>query len=468
MTDLNSSERVVHHLPAAEAAFPRGDLVDAIETRDAVACKQWAAAVDANEAIHVVSSLEDDARASLVEILDADVAARLLALLPLPQAIEALADVDADVAAGILEELPSDERADLIGALDQEDADLILGALEDDVAADVRKLTAYDEDTAGGLMATEFLAFREDATIRDVLADMEANAEHYAEINIQYSYVVDGAGRLRGVLPIRDLLLSKRTRPIREMMIPEPVRVRDSADLRELERAFATNNFMGLPVVTTDDVLVGVIERSSVQYAAADEADNLYRQSQGIVGGEELRSMPLLLRSGRRLAWLSVNIVLNIAAASVIAFHQDTLAAAIALAVFLPIISDMSGCSGNQAVAVSMRELTLGVTRPRDWFRVFRKECAVGILNGVALGVLIGLVAFLWKNNVYLGLVVGAALAANTLIAVCIGGAVPLILKAFKTDPALASGPILTTITDMCGFLLVLTLASMLMTRLVA
>ena len=197
-----------------------------------------------------------------------------------------------------------------------------------------------------------------------------------------------------------------------------------------------------------------------------EEADEVYRQSQGIVGGEELRSMSLGLRSRRRLAWLSVNIVLNVIAASVIAFHQETLEAVIALAVFLPIISDMSGCSGNQAVAVSMRELTLGVTRPRDLLHVLWKETAVGIVNGIALGLLIGIVAYIWKGNVWLGGVVGVALMANTVVAVCIGGSVPLILKGFRLDPALASGPILTTITDMCGFLLVLTLASALMSHL--
>jgi magnesium transporter len=126
-------------------------------------------------------------------------------------------------------------------------------------------------------------------------------------------------------------------------------------------------------------------------------------------------------------------------------------------------ISDMSGCSGNQAVAVSMRELTLGLVRPRELMRVILKESSVGVINGVALGLLLGAVAFLWKGNPYLGFVVGVALAANTLIAVTLGGALPLILKRFKFDPALVSGPILTTVTDMCGFFIVLSLATVLL-----
>jgi len=178
--------------------------------------------------------------------------------------------------------------------------------------------------------------------------------------------------------------------------------------------------------------------------------------------------MPALVRSRRRLAWLSINIGLNVIAASVIAAYEDTLTAVIALAVFLPIVSDMSGCSGNQAVAVSMRELTLGAAVPRDVFRVLRKEAVTGVMNGLALGTILGLAAWAWKGNPILGLVVGAALAINTVIAVSIGGTVPLILKRLRFDPAVASGPLLTTVTDMCGFFLLLSLASLVLPALVS
>jgi magnesium transporter len=160
------------------------------------------------------------------------------------------------------------------------------------------------------------------------------------------------------------------------------------------------------------------------------------------------------------LSWLSINIFLNVIAASVIAIYQDTLAAVIALAVFLPIISDMSGCSGNQAVAVSIRELTIGLIKPSEVFLVIRKELGIGLINGFILGVILGLVAFLWQQNIYLGIVIAIALATNTIVAVLLGGSIPLILKIFKVDPALASSPILTTITDMCGFFFALSFAT--------
>ncbi len=178
--------------------------------------------------------------------------------------------------------------------------------------------------------------------------------------------------------------------------------------------------------------------------------------------------MPLYLRSGRRLSWLIVKIFLNLASASVIAMYEGTLAAAFTLAVFLPIVSDMSGCSGYQAVAVSMRELALDIIRPADVVRVCLKEIALGLVTGIVLGLLLAGVAWLWKGNAWLGLVVGGALAVNTVIAVVIGGALPLLLKRLKIDPALAAGPVLTTITDTGGFFLVLSLATLVLPRLTA
>lgn len=239
-----------------------------------------------------------------------------------------------------------------------------------------------------------------------------------------------------------------------------PLTVKADADLDELEAFFDEHDIAAVPVVDNRGMMLGIVRRRALLQALADRAEADSLKSAGIIGGDELRSMPLLVRSWRRLSWLSINIVLNIIAASVIAFYEDTLTAVIALAVFLPIVSDMSGCSGNQAVAVSMRELTLGAALPRDVLRVWRKEASLGLINGTALGILLGLAAWAWKGNAILGLVVGAALGLNTVIAVSIGGTVPSVLKRFKFDPAVASGPLLTTVTDMCGFFLLLGLAT--------
>ena len=189
-------------------------------------------------------------------------------------------------------------------------------------------------------------------------------------------------------------------------MITDPVSVESGANLDALREVFEEHGFIGVPVTDEEERLVGIVRRADVREAAEDQASRDFRGASGIVGGEEVRSLPLATRSRRRLSWLSINIVLNIVAASVIAFYQDTLEKAITLAVFLPIISDMSGCSGNQAVAVSIREPSLGLVRPIELLRVLAKEASIGLINGLVLGSLLGGAALVWRGNPFLGLVV--------------------------------------------------------------
>jgi magnesium transporter len=315
-------------------------------------------------------------------------------------------------------------------------------------------------------MITEYLTYPDSARVVDVIDDLRTHAEQYARYDVQYAYVTSQTGTLVGVLQLRDLLLSAAATPVTTLMIPHPLHVRADTPLEALEQFFDRHTFFGVPVVDEADRLIGVIRRADVEEAVGHRADQTLLKVSGIVGGEELRNMPLLGRSLRRLSWLSINIVLNLLAASVIAVYQDTIAAAVTLAIFLPIISDMSGCSGNQAVAVSLRELALGLVQPYELMRVLLKEAWVGILNGILLGLLLGSVAWLWKGNPYLGVVVGGALALNTLVSVSLGGTIPLILRRLNVDPALASGPLLTTVTDMCGFFFALSFATAVLTRL--
>jgi len=220
---------------------------------------------------------------------------------------------------------------------------------------------AYPENTAGGLMIPEYLAFSSLMLVKDVLDDLRDHGEVYSDYDIQYAYVVSEQGELLGVLRLRDLLLVPKDMPVTEIMIRDPQKVHADTSLKDLRELFTQYNFLALPVVDKKDRLVGVVRSAAVRDAVNRRSNQLFLKFAGIVGGEEFRSMSLFRRSSRRLSWLSVNILLNIVAASVIALYQDTLEKAIVLAVFLPIISDMSGCSGNQAVAVSIRELTL------DW-----------------------------------------------------------------------------------------------------
>jgi magnesium transporter len=413
-----------------------------------------------------ISRLPAEDQGRLLTLLSPADAAEIIGDISDTQAVELIEDLLPEQAAAILEELDSDHIADLLGELDDEDARAIIGQMAPEEAEEARQFLEYAPDTAGGLMVSEYLVYRLDEKIRDVLDDLQLNREEYAGYHVQYVYVTDDSGRLCGVLRMHDLLFPSHASPLRQLMIKNPLKVTDNATLEDLRNFFEEHDLFGVPVVDADNRLVGVVLPEAVEEARRKRSVHNFLGLSGIIGGEEFRSMPLMVRSGRRLSWLSLNIVLNIIAASVIAIYQDTLAAAITLAVFLPMVSDMSGCSGNQAVAVSMRELALGLVRPKELTRVLAKEASLGVLNGFALGLLLGGVAWLWKGNPYLGVVVGGALAANTVVAVSLGGMIPLLLKRMKLDPALVSSPLLTTVTDMCGFFFVLSFATIMLGRL--
>jgi len=412
-------------------------------------------------ALREVLQLTPDVRRDVLTLISPDMAAALIEEAPHEMGADLMETLDAARAVEIMDEMDSDVQADLIGDMEDVEAEAILLQMDAEDAADVRRLAEYDDDTAGGLMMSETFQFSDAQTVGTVLKQLASDDDDFDRYRGQHPYILNSDGVPVGVVSLRGLLTAKRAARLTSIMV-EPLTVKVTATLSDLGDIFDKYPFLGVPVVDADSRLVGVVSRSAVSQALLERAESETLKIQGVVG-DELRSMPTWLRSRRRLAWLSANIVLNIIAASVISAYEETLTAVIAIAIFLPMVSDMSGCSGNQAVGVTMRELSLGLVRPMDAMRVWMKEISVGVINGVALGVLIGIVAWIWKGNPALGLVIGLALALNTILAVSIGGVVPLLLKCLGQDPAAASGPLLTTVTDMAGFFFVLSLATLMM-----
>lgn len=437
-----------------------------IESGKTLELERYLESLKPAETARAVARLDDEKRQQLFKALSPGEAAAVILDLPDAQAAGVIEDLEPDHAAHIVAMMPDDERADVLGDVPGNTASAILNRMSPQEAIDARQLMAYPDNTAGGLMTRDYLAYEGDWTAATVVDDLRRNRERYAGYNVQYVYALTADGKLSGILRLRDLLLAPLDRRISELMIRDIVAVPAGDSLETLSAIFHEHNYIGLPVIDRGNRLLGVVLRDSVLKAAGKRDQHTFLKMSGIMDGEELRSMPFRRRVRRRLAWLSLNILLNILAASVIAFYQETISSAVVLAVFLPIISDMSGCSGNQAVAVSIRELSLGLIRPFEIGRVLLKELVTGSVNGLILGGLITLVALLWKGNPYLGLVVGASLALNTVLSACLGGVLPLVLRRLKIDPALAAGPILTTFTDMFGFFFVLSFATLLLSRL--
>jgi magnesium transporter len=424
----------------------------------------WIESLAPGEIVRSVSQLSSEEQGLLLQILDPEDAADLIDDLPDEQSADLLEDIPPEQAAAIIGELDSDDRADVLHEMEAEEAEAILQALPPEEAREARQLLAFPPDTAGGVMVKELVAYPYDTTVEDVLEDLLEHREEYAHYNVQYFYVVDRGGALQGVLRLRDLVLSPPGRPVHEVMIRNPQVAPVDLDVATLQQIFETHSYSALPVVDGGGRLLGAVLEKEVAEAARKSASRTLLKLAGIFGGEELRSMPLRTRARRRLVWLIVMLVLNLCAASVVALYTETLKETIALAVFLPVVAGMSGSCGNQAVGLSLRELALGMVKPWDLLYVLMKEMKVGIVNGIALGMLLGITAGLWQGYGF-GLVVGGALACNTLIAVCIGGMLPLMLKRLKLDPAMASSPILTMLSDVAGFFLLLGMAAPLLSR---
>ncbi|MFT5111139.1 MAG: magnesium transporter [Parasphingorhabdus sp.] len=440
-------------------------LAEAIENCDGSVISDLLDQLPRSEALREVLNLSVAQRDAAFNLMPVQLAAELVEESPREMAAVLVEHMTAERCVDVIDELQSNIQADVIGDMDQAQAEIILTEMPATEAADVRRLIEYEDNTAGGLMSADAFTFHRDSTVGMVLSRLASEDENFERYRGQHPYILDKDGCPVGVVSLRSMLTASKSQKLSSIMT-QPLTVTTDASLDVVEDIFDKHPFLGLPVVELDGQLAGVLSRTAVAEALADRVNSESMHRQGVFG-DELRSMPVSIRSRRRLMWLSANIGLNIIAASVIAAYEDILTAVIAIAIFLPMVSDMSGCSGNQAVGVTMRELSLGLVRPIDAFRVWSKEVSVGLINGIVLGLLIGIVTWLWKGNPWLGVVIGLALAINTLVAVSIGGVVPLLLKRVGQDPAVASGPLLTTITDMAGFFLVLSLATIFMPLLV-
>ncbi|MCK5218024.1 magnesium transporter [bacterium] len=434
-------------------------LIDVIRQGDARGAKQMVSKLHPVDAARLTALLNEAERQVLFQVLSSGIAADIVERMNESDQINVVSALEPDIASDIIEQMDSDEAADVLGDLPPEKTDAILAAMPTTRAVKTRELIAYPEDTAGGIMATEFIALKETQPVRAAIKTLRAKYARLGDERAAYVYTVDRAGVLTGVLQLRHLVTRQVGETLENIKIRNVKSVSVGMNKYEVAQFFRRYKYLALPVVDEESKMVGVITADDVVDLTQEIATEEMLKLQG-VATDETRAMSLINIVRRRVSWLSINIFLNVIAASVIAFYTDTLKAVIALAVFLPIISDMSGVSGMQAVAVSIRDLALGRTSSRELWKVLWKESRIGFFNGLILGTEIGLVAYLWKGMAWLGLVVAVSLWINTILSVCLGSSLPLILKRFNIDPAIASGPMLTTVTDLMGFLIVLSLAT--------
>jgi magnesium transporter len=418
------------------------------------------------EVARAFSRLDDDTLRTVLVLLSPETAADLIEELSDTQGSDLMESLPVEDAAAIVDEMESHHRADILGEMSEDDAEAILQAMDPEEAKDARKLLEYHESAAGGIMATEFVSYPQQTSVAEVLDDLRANAERYSDYGVQYAYVHCESGTLIGVVRLRDLVLAPATHTLQQIMIPNPLYIQSDAPLEEVAQFFDRYPFYSVPVTDPDLKMVGVIWRADAEEAVGEGHEKSLMRFGGIIGGEELRSMPTGERVSRRIMWLGVNLPLSMIAAFTLPLFEKTILGFPSVLFFIPIIGNICGCSGNQAVAVSIRELTLGLIQPQDFWRVLRKEFVVGLINGAALGLATFAVAvalgYLRGDHAPLvALFIGIAFFVNTINAVCLGGIVPLALRRLKLDPALGAPPILTTLTDLSGFFILLALTTL-------
>ncbi len=435
-------------------------LEEALEQpQDAAVVEAATAVVDAP---YTLSHLEAEHCTVLFERLSNTAprtAANLLETLEDAQGTEIVASLPPQAAARVMQEVDSDVCVDLLKGLETDHAEAVLSHLDDGYSLEIRRMMQYPADVAGGLMITEFLCYPNTKSVTDVIEDLRNNGESYREFEVRYVYAVDEAQRFVGHVSVRQLLLTPHGRRLCDVGTKDVTPVTVHTPLSDLENLIDRSEHVALPVLDPRQRLVGVITRAAVQEALKELRAAELLKFGGIIGGEELRAMPYFQRTLRRMAFLLPNVLLSYAAVSVIALYEPMIARLTALAVLLPMVANLTGAAGNQAVAVSIRELTLDVATPRDWFRVLRQELLVGVANGIVIGVLLALLTVATRGSWLLGLTVGAACAIGSVVAVGVGSCLPLGLRRAGVDPAMMSSPILTTLTDMASFFLTLQLA---------
>ena len=369
--------------------------------------------------------------------MDPDDSAELVAQLDRAEASEILARMDPDDAADLLLELPDEVQDELLARLNRRDAAVLAGLL------------AYPSDTAGGLMSPEIVPLSLSMSVQEAI-DLLRRRQEEAE-TVYYAYAVDDAGRLQGVLSLRDMALAAPGKSLSDLVVRDAVKVKVTEDVEEVARTFDKYDYFALPVVDENERLLGVITVDDVIDVIREEA------TEDIYG---LASVPIeegvdtgWWRSLRlRLPWLYVRLLTALAAAFVVGLFEATIARIAALAVLMGVIAGQGGSAGMQTVTIITRGIALGEIAPRQGRRLLAKEILLGAANGVLIGATIGLITYFWKGEFLMGVAAFLAMLLNMVIAGVSGVLIPLVVRGLGKDPALASGIFLTTVTDVLGF----------------
>ncbi len=399
----------------------------------------------------LINALEEsEVKSKVFSFLAPEVAPQVLSLVSLPTRQEIVQDLSEVYLQQILEKLDSDDAADLLGSLSQERAQALLERVSKPLSAEMQQLLRYPADTAGGIMQTECVAVLERVTAEQAIEIVRSRAEEVSDLH--NVFVVDHHHHLVGVLPLRKLILARPGEQVDTVMDRQVTSVAAETDQEEVAQLFKKYDLVSLPVIDSHGALLGRITIDDVVDVLEEEATEDFYKLAGL--GKEEPALDSPLRAiRRRLPWLGLNLITTTLSASVIALFEGTIQSVTIAAAFMTIVAAQGGNAGVQTLTIIVRGLALGEVSLTHARRVLLKELTVAFGNGVILGCAAGLVAYLWKGQPVIGLVLGLALMVNLLVAALVGSMIPLTLRWLSIDPAVASNVFVTACTDICGFL---------------
>ncbi|MEE8349577.1 MAG: magnesium transporter [Acidobacteriota bacterium] len=410
----------------------------------------------------IMLEMNDREQLSVFSILmerDRQLASETLKTLGVEWGLDLLLQRPSDEISEVIQEMESDAAASFISALPEVVAQEVLEKMDVQESSEVQELLAYDEETAGRIMTPNVFSLYEELSVGEAIQTIQTAQDFEM---VFYLYVVDERNHLVGVVSLRQLLMVAPNTSLKMVMIPDVITVTTDTDQEEVANQVALYDLLAIPVVDDTNKLVGAITVDDVIDVIQEEATEDIFYLAGVEADDHIHTSALL-SVRKRLPWLMVNLVTALLAATVVALYEPTIAKFSFLAVFLPVVAGMGGNSGTQTLTVIVRGLALGDVSWESGKAILWKEILVGINNGVATGIIAGTVAYLWKGNYMLGLVLGGSMAINVVVAGIVGTLIPLILKKFNVDPAIASGIFVTTFTDAVGFLSFLGLATALL-----
>jgi magnesium transporter len=349
--------------------------------------------------------------------------------------------------------MDSDDAADLVSLLPEERREGILAAMNAEDSQDIGKLLDYPEDSAGGIMTPDFFALDQTVTVREAIEAIQGAEE--AE-TVFYVYVLDDGGRLVGVVTLRQLITSTPASALRQVMNSDIIRVHVSTDQEQVARLVAKYDLLAIPVVDDEERLVGIITVDDVIDVLREEATEDVFKMAGTSQEELLYGNRVVPIARIRMPWLVVNLFGGIVTGTILWWFRATVEEIIALVSFVPVITAMGGNVGTQSSSILVRAFATGRVDFEHLPAHLWKEVRVGLILGIVCGVLVGIAAIAWHRNPYLGAVVGLSMTVAMTVAAAMGTLAPTFFRKINIDPAIASGPFVTTANDITGILIYL------------